>query len=257
MSRTSTARIRQLVREGCSISRIQQETGAPKSTIYYHYRQIRGRKYEVWSAPAQPTAQAGEIVGVFTGDGSFSYYQPTGSYAGYICFSRSAEDYATYVQELFETFFGRELQLVKQREDMLRLRLYGKPFYDFFTRYLHFKRSRKASSIRLASLNHPREFLKGFLKGLVDTDGSVWFRNGRPRTEFCTSSGQLAHQIALLLEQMGCAANHQVRTLSNEKSTVVDSTKRLPLHRVRIRYTKDSERFNQQVVPWKYEMGLP
>ena len=63
------------IKKNNSINKISKELFLAKSTIYYYYRKIKGRKYKKLGIVTKYSKKEGEIVGIFAGDGS-QYFEP-------------------------------------------------------------------------------------------------------------------------------------------------------------------------------------
>lgn len=128
---------------------------------------------------------------------------------------------------------------------MLKLKMYSKSIYSYFHNQLCFEDKFKALTIYLSSLNHSQSFLKGFLKGLVDTDGSVEFRKEYPRIKFNTSSRKLMMQLRYILKDLDVACNVYTDTRLRDK----------PTYRVAIRTKKDNLRLAELMNSFKVKEG--
>ncbi len=241
------------IRAKQSINVIHQEMSLSKGTIYYHYKKIYGRKNSKQSIPLEYSERTGEIVGIFVGDGSMGVYK-NGNYSGYICFSTKAIKYAKYVQNLFSRFFKKQL-ILYETGHVYRLKLQGKHIYEFFKEYVHYKNPQKALSVHLKTIQHSNPFIRGFLKGLLDTDGTLYITpTGNPRIEYSTSSPKLKEQLVVLLTKQGYT--NRVRELDREKyklSNIVKSEVNNINYQVCLRTKKESERFLEYILPFKIE----
>lgn len=215
--------------KGKSINFISRSLGLGKSTIYYHYKKTRGKKYLPPRFTKGTTEREGEIVGIFTGDGS-QYFEPKKhSYEVNVHFGGHKSAYALYVKQLFENYFHKKFRLRKEKSGVFRLRTQSKAIFHYFFDYLAYNPRIKHCTVFLRSLALSAEFKKGFLRGLVDTDGSVLFNKLTRRcflVVYYTTSQMLATQIHYLLNEFGilssiCVSHqkqykpvYQVRVLS-------------------------------------------
>ena len=149
----------------------------------------------------------GEIAGIFAGDGSQYYEHKAGHYENNIDFGGHNYDYAVYVKSLFERFFKKNFMFRKETLGRYRLRTHSKEIYYFFKNYLDYTPQIKHCTVKLKSLEFPKEFKIGFLRGLLDTDGTVHFskQSKRHRIVFYTTSGELSKQISAILNEIGVA----------------------------------------------------
>lgn len=143
----------------------------------------------------------GEIAGIFAGDGS-QYFEPKSyHYENNIHFGGHNYQYAIYVKNLYEGFFKKNFMFRKESLNRYRLRTHSKEIFYFFKNYLDYVPQIKHSTVKLKSLDFPRGFKRGFLRGLIDTDGSISFikNEKRIRITFYTTSKELAYQICSIL----------------------------------------------------------
>ena len=126
--------------------------------LYLHYKY----QYKSPQDTAAYTEKEGEILGIFAGDGSFTYYKPDHHYRGYIAISIKETAYAHHIKTLFGEFFNREFKIRYHREDILKVVLRSKQLYDYFHDKLDFNDTYKASTIHLKSVDAPRNFYWDF-----------------------------------------------------------------------------------------------
>lgn len=203
----------QRIKEGKSLNAIRKELHLGKSTIYYHYKKIRGKKY----IPAQFSPQAseleGEICGIFAGDGSQYYERKKGNYEVNVHFGGHKRAYAEYVKYLFESFFHKTFRLRYQKPGTFLLRTQSKEIFYYFKQYMEYEPSHKHDTVHLNRMDLPREFKLGFLRGLFDTDGCLWkdVKNHRLRAFFYSTSESLSQQTKQLLAEFNVSATTWVR----------------------------------------------
>lgn len=188
----------------------------------------------------------GEIAGIFAGDGS-QYYEPkAGHYENNIHFGGHSYHYALYVKSLFEEFFKKKFMFRKETFGRYRLRTHSKEIYHFFKNYLEYTPQIKHSTVKLKSLDFPKEFKIGFLRGLIDTDGTMYCskQTKRVKLSFYTTSEELSKQICAILNELevnnGFCVNK--RKGRNEK----------PVYNVYI-LSKHNDRFINLIKPLKAE----
>ena len=167
------------------------------------------------------TKKEGEIAGIFAGDGSL-HFEPIGyHYTVVVHFGLKNLMYAVYVKNLFENFFGKRFRLEKSNPTTIRIITYSKEIFYFFKNYLDYNPKVKHSTVKLKTNKFPLDFKIGFLKGLVDTDGCIWFskEERRHKISFCTTSEQLAYQVKNTLSELDIKTglSVQVRKYRNEK----------------------------------------
>tara|TARA_Y100000034_G_C6806195_1_gene362002 strand:- start:353 stop:1033 length:681 start_codon:yes stop_codon:yes gene_type:complete len=124
--------------------------------------------------------QIGELIGSFAGDGNFYYssHGRSGHYRiRYYLSYKDDMDYSKYLSHLLEmmnlrtnTFFKK----YKGKLSVIELVVRSKDFYKFIRKYLIWE-GKKTYSVRLKSYinGYSDDFLRGFVRGLMDTDGFV------------------------------------------------------------------------------------
>lgn len=126
-----------------------------------------------------------------------------GHYQVNIHFGGHREEYANYVQELFYNYFHKKFKLNYNKDGTLRLRIDSKDIYYYFKNYIDYNSKIKHCTVKLKSLAMPQEFKIDFIRGLVDTDGSVLYdkHDDAIRVFYYTTSKELANQIFLILQE--------------------------------------------------------
>lgn len=235
----------QMIKGGNSLNKIARETGLPKTTIYYYSKKINGKKYFEPKFNLEYSEAEGEIAGIFAGDGS-QYYEPKRcSYQVNVHFGKT--DYASYVKKLFEYYFNKKFRLQKESKGRSRLRTNSKKIFHHFKNYLQYDSKIKHSTVRLKALTFPKSFLVGFLRGFLDTDGTIYKRpNGSIRIAYSTTSKTLANQLVKILELFGIKCGYCVAKSSRFKD----------LHRVYI-LKGSNELFLKLVKPFKMKRFGP
>lgn len=143
-----------------------------------------------------------ELIGAIIGDGCIRYKPEMGQYYIEIVGNMNEEnDYFHYLSKIFI----EELNLktsIKIRGRGLRLRVYSKNFIKFLVNELKLPFNKnKCQNIIIPSLILNDEFLLGHcLKGIMDTDGSLFlankgYRKDYPTIEISTISPKLAQQL--------------------------------------------------------------
>ena len=199
------------LKQGISINKISKTLGIAKSTIYPHYEKLNGKKYVQPIFTPESSELEGEICGIFAGDGS-QYFEPKKfSYEVNVHFGGHKLSYAQYVQELFQIFFNKKFRLRSEKSGALRLRTQSKKIFNYFQNYLDYAPAHKHDTVCLKNLALPEQFRRGFLRGLIDTDGSVLFdKNQRIRIIYHTTSKILAQQLQALLSHFYIQSTLQI-----------------------------------------------
>lgn len=236
------------LRSGVSINKIAASTGLGKSTIYYYYKKIKGKKYREPQFTSMASEIEGEIVGIFAGDGSQYYDRSSWHYEVNIHFGGHNFSYAKYVQRLFESFFHKKFRLHHESRGTIRVRTDSKTIFNYFSNYLSYDPQVKHVTVRLKTTNLPMQFKVGFLRGLFDTDGCIIRSYSNEKhgqsvrhISFHTTSVCLHNDVGEILTQLGISFSQWVQ---KDKRGYKD------MYRTRIR--KDSvNSFIKHVNPFK------
>ena len=198
-----TEKILDMIKEGKSLNKISKITGLGKSTLYFHYKKINGRKIPLIKINFLREDELGEFLGIFTGDGSFSkrpnYHYILRIYIGYY-----EKHYADYLKvKLFE-WFGKSPNIYTTyyngKKSMITFYYSSKEIYNLIKTYLDWD-GKKSYTIRLKNLDlNNRKFNAGFIRGLIDTDGSYYAP--KRRVSFSTVSEELSKQVMAIIENL-------------------------------------------------------
>ncbi len=203
-----------LINEGVSIPKISKRLQIGKSTIYYHYKKIKGRKIQLIKIPNDPKV-LGEFLGAFSGDGSFCYQRKTWHYTIRFHLHRFDDaQYADYLTKLVESNFGKKMSISYVEPNASILKIHSKEIYKLIKEYLVILPSKSLSvSLKKPLEDLSDEFLSSFVRGVVDTDGSV---DKHGRIILGLISHDLISQISLILERFGIEHRCTVRKTKPE-----------------------------------------
>ena len=228
-----------MIEENASLNNISKQTGLAKTTIYYYSRKIIGKKYFEPEFELEYSETEGEIAGIFAGDGSQFHDSERGSYQVNVHFGKT--DYVFYVKDLFEKYFNKKFRLQQESRGRSRLCTQSKKIFCHFKNYLEYNSRVKHSTVKLKSLNFPEKFLIGFLRGFLDTDGTISLCSDRPmRIVYTTTSKELASQLKTILRKFDIDCGGYTAKRLNLKD----------LHQVYI-LARSNEQFLQKVKPFK------
>lgn len=188
-----------LFQNGTSINTASGITQRAKSTLYYHYKKRFGKKFaEVQFNYSQE--ELGEFIGIFAGDGNFLFDRKRYKYR--IQFFTGLHDpcYNQYLAEFFVKILGKHpRQRISKTSNIFILEYYSRPIYELIRSHLEWE-GVKAHSARLKPGRSPA-FIRGFLRGLFDTDGN--FYKPKTRVAYGTASLRLARQVERFLKEFG------------------------------------------------------
>jgi hypothetical protein len=230
-----------------SLYKICKELNLSKTTVYYHFRKLKGRTFVPLIVHSTDDQLEGEVVGIFTGDGSCC--KSKWDYDAYIAFGKQNQKYAEYVRDIYERFFSRKFAIVPHMPWTIKIRFTSKSYQYYFHRHLEFTNSGKALNVRLKTMLHSDEFLIGFLRGLLDTDGTVYFNGKTLGIRYYTASAPLVEQLCYILTYFDI--EHRIYSYSSHKS-------KNPQYHVMLRKQEDCRNFLTLVQPYKgRKTGLP
>src|SRR3989344_1607252 len=205
-----TNQVLDMIRAGDSLNKISRETGLYKSTLYYHYKKIKGKKYKEPKYKIKFSEKEGEIVGILAGDGSQYYYKRNGGYQTTIHFG----DYPNrveYVKKLYENYFNKNWTtwrgVTKKGFISYRIRVINKKIFDYFKNYLSYIAKHKHDTVKLKNLKLSKRFKIGFLRGWIDTDGTVCQTKNGLKIAIYTTSKIMAKQIKILFKDLNINTN--------------------------------------------------
>jgi hypothetical protein len=187
-----------LVKRGYSLNKIREKLNKSKTTIYYHFRKVKGKSFEPININSSDEDALGEFIGLFAGDGCLDktkVYQ----YRTYLYFNITER---TFVDSLIENvlikLFGKK-PMIFISPNRINLCYYSKNIHTLIRKYLEWKTgSRKTYSVKLISEHHSKEFIFGFIRGSLDSDGYF----SQKKISFATVSEGLMRNISSFLTKL-------------------------------------------------------
>ncbi|MEK6910331.1 MAG: hypothetical protein AABW82_01005 [Nanoarchaeota archaeon] len=169
--------IRRLTDEGKSLNYLSKLMNLGKPTIYYQVRKFKPRIKKDFIVNLNDF-QIGELIGAFAGDGNYYHnsYDPkfpkkTNQHRVryFLTYAKEA-DYAEYLKNLLI-----KLNLnpcIMENKSVFIVNISSKEYIEFIKSYLIWEKG-KTFSIRLRKeiSEYSDDFLRGFARGLMDTDG--------------------------------------------------------------------------------------
>jgi hypothetical protein len=188
-------RIEAGVRKGYSLRVISGLIRKSKSTVYYHFRRIKGKCIKPVKVQDTNPELIGEFIGLFAGDGCV-YKTYNYAYRTYIYLNKNEETYAKeLVDKVLIKIFGRKPTVFYQK-NRIDLCYYSKSIHDLIRNYLVWGHNdRKTYSVRLRSRKLGRRFVVGFLRGCLDSDGYL----SEKKISYATVSPGLMRDISAYL----------------------------------------------------------
>jgi hypothetical protein len=189
--------IKTLYPRGYSIGKLADLLGRRKNVIHYHTSKIFGPKYRKIEFNSSLEEDLGEFLGAFAGDGHLAIHKKNWQYKILIYLSANEGEYARYLSALTKRLFNKEAHVRKlPNRSVTEVRIYGRALIEVLRKYLSFE-SDKTYTVRLKKnqSSYRIPFLKGFVRGLIASDGGV----GSGVVYFSTISKKLAYQLSDIL----------------------------------------------------------
>ena len=141
------------------------------------------------------------MIGAHIGDGSMGFYQghPVISFFGH---PKEDKEYVNSILRIYEKYFGIKANLRKW-SDVLGFQFFSKDVFNFL-QSLNIPSGQKNNvEIPLVIKNSNEKILASFIRGVFDTDGTLYFerKNGKyyPRIQLKITSERIATQISEIL----------------------------------------------------------
>lgn len=170
--------IKKLTNKSKSLRFISKQLGLNITTIYYQVRKFKPKRQKDFVVNLNDF-QIGELIGAFAGDGSYFHkdYDYKGNRTGhyttrYFLSLKTDEPYANYLAELLTKMNLHPMKFIRKEDNVIHLTVYSKSFIKFIKSYLAWEKD-KTLTIRLKDnfFVYSNDFLRGFARGLMDTDG--------------------------------------------------------------------------------------
>ena len=210
-----------LIKQGFSLNQISKKLALPKTTVYYHFRKIKGKTIKK-AKITNNQEQIGELIGAFAGDGTF-HKDKGGTYR--ITFSTyyKEEKYAARLKKILKDAYNCSVFEYKYKP-VIMTRIQQKLVIEHFLQFLKWTSHKKSKtvSLKLSIPQYSKAFLKGFIRGLIDTDGTV---DTYGRICCTTISKELMRNLFKAYCQFGFNPKRWIRTknVKNFKYSVVIS----------------------------------
>lgn len=182
LSKKQIESLKEFREKGLSLDKIHTKTNIPKSTIQYHVAKEEGIKRPRIIPINLPSSNftKGELVGAFAGDGNY-YHSTNGRSSQYLVrYYLSYKDDIDYSNHLFNILKNMGLNphiYIKKycgKPSAFQVEVSSKKYIEFIKCYLQWE-GKKTYSVCLKKKlkDYDEEFLFGFARGLMDTDGFV------------------------------------------------------------------------------------
>ena len=201
--------------------------------------------------PPEKLPDFAEICGIHAGDGWMSSYNTEVGYGT----SVKEEQYFDHVFGLYDDvldFDGTyQYRIVKRigKYNCVELRIASKEIQEFF-QSVGFPRGSKCSTVVVPDFIQTNvHFMKSFLRGAFDTDGTAYWRDNGYGTRYLimhwtTTSPLFAEQLSKLLIHLGF--NPRIEVNQVKKLTPIGNLRR-PAFRVVLARKKETERYRTEI----------
>lgn len=213
LTKNQKIKISKFIKQGKSLNCISKNFGVGKTTIYYYMRKINGKKIKPIIIDKSDEQKIGEFIGLFAGDGSYFFEKYTHIHRIRIHLNKKEVDIIRHYSKVIEKLFGKSPNLVDEKY-CVALELRSKEVINFIRTYLEWC-DKKTYTVRLVKTYTPsKDFLMGFLRGLIDSDGYV--RRTSAEVHFGSTSVNLHKNFidALTIMKIKSKCNTQI-TKSN------------------------------------------
>lgn len=204
LTKEEKSEIKSMMEVGKSLNYISRSTGKNKSTLYYHYKNLFGKKYKDIQINLSDDLFIGELIGLFVGDGYCFYDPKTWQYSVRFFFNYAEKGYVDELSYLFHEKLSKKPNICRVN-NVLVLRYYSKDLLNFILGYVGWNVSRnkagankKSRTIFLKNRFYSEDFKKGFLRGFIDSDGHI----SNKKMNFASASEEIILQTKKFLEEI-------------------------------------------------------
>jgi len=204
LSEKEKAQVISLMKDGKSLNHISKLTGRNKSTLYYHYEKLLGKKFKKVNLPTDEEF-IGELMGLFAGDSNLHYDKIGGRHVVRFYFNFQEKSYVDELTNLFSAHFLKDPYKSREK-NVLVVRYYSKELFNFIKEYVGWGISldrrganQKSRTVYLKGSNYSDNFKIGFLRGFIDSDGYLTDK----KILFGSASGKIMRQVSRFLSDLG------------------------------------------------------
>lgn len=195
-------KIKELYKTGKSLNYLATFLNLPKTTVYYYTRKFFGKKIKQIKFDRESKEELGEILGVFVGDGNFTFDKKNYGYVVQFILGFDEVKYAKRLSDLIRKVFGKTCYfIVRQKQNSIVVRIKSKTIYEILRRYLIWKNGKKTYTIHFKrEILKDKKLLVGILRGLLNTDGSVY--PPKRKLTYSSVSKRLIKQVSLIYSRI-------------------------------------------------------
>lgn len=172
LSQDKIEQIQILARNGLSLRAISRSTGINFSTVHKYAKQF-SKKQSIVDFSVYDQYELGYIIGFFVGDGSQINEPKSGHYGiKFALDSKRDSDIVSFLIDLFEKA-GKRVTVYIQGS-WLQMKIYSKDLLIFLREFVRYEEHiRKTIKVLVNHSFWSKEFLFGFIGGLIDSDGHI------------------------------------------------------------------------------------
>ncbi len=167
------------------------------------YSTIRKEKYIEKKIKSPPlNSHLAELLGALSGDGHIS---DKNSYEVSItCSGKDDCEYIKHLKPIFETLFCLNFKVYADGSK-IRLKTYSKNLVLFLNKEFGLPLGKKKGFLRIPEkVKTNKKLLLAYIRGLFDTDGSIYFRrNNEPAVEIISMDKRFLKEIETALRSLG------------------------------------------------------
>jgi hypothetical protein len=155
--------------------------------------------------PKQSSNELAEFIGILTGDGYMNLYKKYFYMIEIAGDKRLDKDYlGVYVNNMINKLFNIKPTVYKRKkQNTMYLRILSKGILNYLL-MIGFKKGKKEQIGIPSWIISDNDYMLAFLKGLADTDGSLYFRGGDyPIVSFTSKSEPLVRNVFNFLKEKG------------------------------------------------------
>ena len=201
-----------------------------------------------FNTPKKPTNQLAEFIGILTGDGYMNKYGKYFSLLEIAGDSKLDKEYLSiYVNSLINNLFNLTPKIVnRKKQNSMYLRLMSKGLNNYL-KNIGFKEGKKGQINIPKWIREKKEYMRYFIRGLADTDGSLVLLNRKqksfpyyPRVQITSISKNLVMNVSNWLKTQGIPLSF---TKDKKRLTYKGKTKVHVGYRIQISGRKNLEKW--------------
>jgi len=171
--------IQRLAKKGISLNKISKQLKIPKTTIYYHAKELVKKCNTQFNENFLNCWEKGYIIGLFVGDGSILTEQKRGQYVTkFHLDNKKDQDIVKKIEKLIQKTGQNSYKIVYG--GTITVCCMSKKFVEFVKKYVEYIKTKLKSNIKkLRKMKKSRKFILGFVAGFLDSDGFVGFDKGK------------------------------------------------------------------------------